>query len=205
MLNGIDGVAACHEGYWGYDKGSPLILPLINLENAQAYIFNTAAEQVVREKRNAQIIGEARSPTGRKRLIDVAYYNAMISLELLRQTPRSRMIGIIRNCEGFVRSCTTITAEDPLPVGWLDPRKEFTARKNLLVWAVLGLGVGPKQKLNGKAGAQFSVIYGFGRKLIYAFGRPSRSFRIVSVWCGLRHSRKPFRTSHGTCFQPFNY
>jgi hypothetical protein len=132
VLNAIDGVAACHEGYRGYDKKSLPVLPLINLENAQAYNSDTDAEQIVRVKRNATVIEDALALTGRQRLIDVAYYNAMISFELLRQRPCSRMIGIIRNCEGFVRSSTTMTAEDPLPVGWPDQRKELSAREKFI-------------------------------------------------------------------------
>lgn len=116
-LDTIDGVAACHEGYRGNNKNNPPVLPLINLENARAFSSDSAAEQIVRDKRNARIIGEALASTGQKQLIDVAYYNSMIGTQLLRQLPGCRMIGIIRDCESFVRSSTTITAEDPLPVG----------------------------------------------------------------------------------------
>jgi hypothetical protein len=42
------------------------------------------------------------------------------------------MIGIIRECEGFVRSATTLTGEDPLPVGWPDPDKPLTDREKFI-------------------------------------------------------------------------
>ncbi len=131
-LDTIDGIAACHEGYRGSDKDSDPVLPQINLENAQAYNSDAAASQVVNEKRSASEIKAALALTGQQRLIDVAYYNSMIGMELLQQLPDCRMIGIIRDCESFVRSCTTMTAEDPLPVGWPDPEKELTAREKFI-------------------------------------------------------------------------
>jgi hypothetical protein len=147
VLNMIDGVAACHEGYQGSEKDSDPVLPLINLENAQAYNSQAAAEQIVREKRNPQDVAAALVQTGQQRLVDVAYYNPMIGLELLRQLPECRMIGIIRDCESFVRSCTTMTAEDPLPVGWPDPAKELTAREKFI-----GMGrIRPRRSSEEKA------------------------------------------------------
>ncbi|MEM8686927.1 MAG: hypothetical protein AAGF81_06345 [Pseudomonadota bacterium] len=128
-LNGFCGVAACHEGYLDGDKGQDALLPLINLENAQAFTSPGAAAQAVADKRSRQVIADAAQVAGAERLVDVAYYNSTLAHALLNAHPSARMLGVIRNCASFVRSATTITGEDPLPVGWADPDKPMSQRE----------------------------------------------------------------------------
>ena len=127
-LNGFSGVAACHEGYLGGDKAQDALLPLINLENAQAFTSPGAAARAVAEKRSPQVIAGAARAVEAERLIDVAYYNATLAHALLSAHPSARMLGVIRDCASFVRSATTMTGEDPLPVGWADPAKPMSQR-----------------------------------------------------------------------------
>lgn len=122
---------ACHEGYPGGEHDAPL-LPLINLENAMVFRDPAKGESVVASKRNASIIANAKRVCAADTLIDVAYYNAMLSLPLLNHHPAARGVGIIRDCESFVRSSTTLTGEDPLPVGWPDPGKPLTQREQFI-------------------------------------------------------------------------
>ncbi|WP_299850568.1 hypothetical protein [uncultured Roseovarius sp.] len=131
-LNSVDGIAACHEGYIGAEKGAKPLLPLINLENAQAYGKPKMAANIVAQKRNAKIFAELAILPNVNRLIDVAYYNSTIASEILNQNPQSRMIGIVRECGAFVRSSTTILGEDPLPVGWPDASKELSDREKFI-------------------------------------------------------------------------
>lgn len=128
-LNGFDGVAACHEGYLDGDKAAEPLLPLINLENAQAFTSPGAAQDAVAGKRSAEILAAAADAAGAARLIDVAYYNATLAHALLSAHPSARMLGLIRNCASFVRSATTLEGEDPLPVGWPDPAKTMSERE----------------------------------------------------------------------------
>lgn len=131
-LDRLDGIAATHEGYRGSDKDAEPLLPLVNLENAASYSSANAAQQAVAELRNAQTFAAALDCSGADHLIDVAYYNAMIGNEILAQHPQSRMIGIIRDCEEFVQSATTLIGEDPLPVGWPDLDKPLTDREKFI-------------------------------------------------------------------------
>jgi len=131
-LNDLDDVCACHEGYAGSDKALDPLLPLINLENAQSYALPAAAARVVAAKRSPEVLTAAMAENGASRLIDLAYYNATLASALLRHHPDSRMIGIIRGCESFVRSATTLEGEDPLPVGWPDPAKPMTDREKFI-------------------------------------------------------------------------
>ena len=132
-LNSIAGVAACHEGYQGSEHETSIpLLPLINLENAQLFAKPEKAAGVVADKRNADVIAQAQAQSGAARVIDVAYYNPTIAQALLQAWPNMRLVGIIRNCEAFVRSATTLTGEDPLPVGWPDPNKSLTAREKFI-------------------------------------------------------------------------
>jgi hypothetical protein len=131
-LDQLEGIAATHEGYRGSDKDLTPLLPLINLENAIAYASVRAARQTVGELRSVEAITTAIDSSGADHLIDVAYYNSMIGIEILAQHPQTRMIGIIRDCEGFVRSATALTGEDPLPVGWPGPDKPLTDREKFI-------------------------------------------------------------------------
>ncbi|OED49405.1 hypothetical protein AB838_06945 [Rhodobacteraceae bacterium (ex Bugula neritina AB1)] len=131
-LDQMQGVAATHEGYRGSDKDTEPLLPLVNLQNAAAYASEAAARQTVADLRNDQNLAEALQRSQAERLIDVAYYNAMIGAEILAQHPTARMIGIIRDCESFVCSATAMEGEDPLPVGWPDPDKPLTDREKFI-------------------------------------------------------------------------
>ncbi|MFT7135583.1 MAG: hypothetical protein ACI80I_001580 [Akkermansiaceae bacterium] len=131
-LDQLDGLAATHEGYRGSNKDAEPLLPLVNLENAASYSSTDAAAQAVAELRSTEIIAKALKASGSDRVIDSAYYNAMIGVEILAQCPSARMIGLIRDCESFVRSATAMKGEDPLPVGWPDPDKPLTDREKFI-------------------------------------------------------------------------
>lgn len=131
-LNLLPDVLASHEGYAGNNKSADPALPLINLENAQAYAAPDSSYKIVMDKRSVQQIDFAAEQASAQRVIDVAYYNSMISKALLKTHPSARMVGIIRNCANFVRSSTTITGEDPLPVGWPDKGKQLTDKERFI-------------------------------------------------------------------------
>jgi hypothetical protein len=130
-LNRIPGVAACHEGHLGNDDG-PDVLPLVNLENLQAYKSPVAAADVVAKKRSPAILDAVVRDLGVQVLFDVAYYNSMLLDQILDQNPTSRGVAIVRDCESFVRSATWLTGEDPMPVGWPDPSKPLSARERFI-------------------------------------------------------------------------
>ncbi len=130
-LNRIPGAAACHEGHLGNDDG-PDVLPLVNLENLQAYKSRDAAAEVVAKKRSPEILDAAVRDLGVHVLFDVAYYNSMLLDQILRQNPTSRGVAIVRDCESFVRSATWLNGEDPMPVGWPDPDKPLSARERFI-------------------------------------------------------------------------
>ena len=131
-LNSFDGVASCHEGYLDSDKLKESTLELINLENNQAYRSKKNALTVVQEKRSADKLKSVQERLNVSRIFDVAYYNSTICEPLLSTHKTSRMLGIIRDCESFVRSATTLVDEDPLPVGWPDPNKHLTPREKFI-------------------------------------------------------------------------
>jgi hypothetical protein len=136
MIDSFTGVTGCHEGYPGSEKLTDKpIFPLINLENAAAFQSPATAKDVVATMRGAAEIKRAGALTGNSQIVDVAYYNAMICTEILRQNTSARLVGIIRNCEDFVRSSTTLSGTDPLPVGWPDPDKPLSDRE-----AFIGMG-----------------------------------------------------------------
>ena len=130
ILNRTEDVLSTHEGYLGADKSVAPLIPLINLENRHAYFDN--AESVVFAKRNPTLLKQVLTTNKADILVDVAYYNATICDALLRSSPSSRMVGIIRNCEDFVRSATTLYGEDLLPVGWPDPDKPLNRREKFI-------------------------------------------------------------------------
>lgn len=131
-LNGVPGVTACHEGYVGSDKSTEPVLPLINLENALSASSLEVAASTVATKRNPEILNQALTATGAEVLIDVAYYNSAICAALLQSHPTCKMVGIIRELEGFVRSAVTLHGEDPMPVGWPAPEKELSEREKFI-------------------------------------------------------------------------
>lgn len=130
-LNRIPGVAALHEGHLGNDDG-PDILPLVNLENLQAFKSPDGAAQAVAKKRSPEILHNAIANLGVQALFDVAYYNSVILDEILRSVPTARGVCIIRDCESFVRSATWLQGEDPMPVGWPDPDKPLSTREKFI-------------------------------------------------------------------------
>ena len=131
-LDSFEGVAACHEGYLAADKDETPLLPLINLENRQAYLSAEAATKVVGTKRSEAVVAEKMAQIGCDTLVDVAYYNPTIAAALLAEHPQMRMVAIIRELEPFVRSATAMSGEDLLPVGWADPAKELSPRERFI-------------------------------------------------------------------------
>jgi hypothetical protein len=127
----MPGVAACHEGHLGNDDG-PDVLPLVNLENFQAYKSPVVAAEVVAKKRSPNVLDAVGADLGVEVLFDVAYYNSILLGEILRQNPSARGVVIVRDCESFVRSATWLTGEDPMPVGWPDPAKPLSARERFI-------------------------------------------------------------------------
>jgi hypothetical protein len=130
-LNMVTGIAALHEGHLGNDAG-PDVLPLVNLDNFQCYKSAQRAVEVVAAKRSVGILDAAQRDLGVNLLVDVAYYNAILLGEILRQVPEAHGVVIIRDCESFVRSASWITGTDPMPVGWPDPAKELDARERFI-------------------------------------------------------------------------
>ena len=131
-LDCLPRVIACHEGYRAADKDETPLLPLINLENRQAFYDANTASKVVAKKRSAEVLAAATADLDADALVDVAYYNPTIAEALLVQHPNMRMVAIIRELEPFVRSATAMEGEDPLPVGWPDPAKPLTARERFI-------------------------------------------------------------------------
>ena len=135
-LDGLGRVAACHEGHLGNDQGVDL-LPLVNLDNFAAYKSAERATQVVATKRSAEVVAAACATASAPAhpvdtIVDVAYYNAVIGEAVLALHPGSRMVGIVRDCAGFVRSVTWLEGEDPMPVGWPEPAKPLSARERFI-------------------------------------------------------------------------
>lgn len=131
-LDSLTGVAACHEGYRAADKDSDPLLPLINLENRQAFYSADKARDIVAAKRSAEVLGPIADKLDAATLVDVAYYNPVIADALLEAHPGLRLVAIIRDLEPFVRSATAMEGEDTLPVGWPDPDKPLTARERFI-------------------------------------------------------------------------
>lgn len=130
-FNALPGIAACHEGHQGNDSGADL-LPLINLENHRVFRNPETGADVVRTKRNSEQLDHAGRSVGAEVVIDVAYYNAILGASILEAHPTSKMVGIIRDCESFVRSVTWLTGTDPMPVGWPQPDKALSARERFI-------------------------------------------------------------------------
>lgn len=131
-LDSLAGVAACHEGYRAADKDSEPLLPLINLENRQAFYSAEKAREIVAAKRSDTVLGPLAERLDFEALVDVAYYNPVIAEALLEAHPEMRLVAIIRELEPFVRSATAMEGEDLLPVGWPDPGKPLTARERFI-------------------------------------------------------------------------
>jgi len=132
VLNQLPGVLACHEGYAGSEKDQAPVIPLINLENRQAYLKPGSADDIVKSKRNIGLIRRLSSGDNIGLFVDVAYYNSILAIPLLKAHAQAKFIGIVRDCESFVRSATTLQGEDPLPVGWADNKKTLSPREKFI-------------------------------------------------------------------------
>ena len=131
-LSSLSGVTALHEGHsWEGAEKSP-VLPLINLENNQCYKSPDKAASVIRNKRNARTLSEAMTKQQADVLIDVAYYYPALIQALLEENPKTHVLGIIRDCESFVRSAARVHGEDIMAVGWPDPDKALTSREKFI-------------------------------------------------------------------------
>lgn len=132
VLNKIDGVLACHEGYIGSEKDREPVIPLINLENRQAYLNPLSADNTVKNKRNIDLLGGVLREKKADLFIDVAYYNSVLAISLLKLHTQANFIGIVRDCVTFVRSATTLHGEDMLPVGWANNEKTLSPREKFI-------------------------------------------------------------------------
>jgi hypothetical protein len=131
-LNSFEGIAGLHEGTVDEKSIGTGLLPEINIENRVAYSNHAKAFGVVAEKRSNADLNAALEASGSRHIIDVAYYNATLARALLETHASARMVGIIRDCGSFVRSSTTISGEDPLPVGWPSRSKDLTDRERFI-------------------------------------------------------------------------
>lgn len=132
VYNQLENTVASHEGYEGSEKQQNPILPLINLENLTAYQHRDKAIAIAKEKRSSKIFDMTRREFNARHIIDVAYYNAIFASAILQINPSAKFAGIIRDCENFVRSSTTIEGEDLLPVGWPPAEKPLTQREKFI-------------------------------------------------------------------------
>lgn len=135
-LDGIGPIAACHEGHRANDEGTDL-LPLVNLDNFAAYKDAQQARLIAASKRGSEqvdaALDRAITVAGRPSvLVDVAYYNSVIGRAVLDLHPESRLVGVVRDCVGFVRSVTWLHGEDPMPVGWPAPDKPLSPRERFI-------------------------------------------------------------------------
>jgi hypothetical protein len=131
-LNRHKHIIACHEGYAGALKENEALMPLINLENRQAYYNSEVAKDIIKIKRQESFFIDIMAKHNANVFVDVAYYNSTIAAALLESMPNSRVVGVIRDCEEFVRSCTHLSGEDFLPVGWPDDAKPLSQREKFI-------------------------------------------------------------------------
>lgn len=150
-LDGLGTLAACHEGHRGNDQGTDL-LPMVNLDNLAAFKNPAKAAEIVGSKRSVDAVARAcvlASTPARQvdTVLDVAYYNAVIGDAVLSLHPTSRMVGIVRDCAGFVRSVTWLEGEDPMPVGWPSPDKPLSPRERFISMGRVRPTSGPEADL----------------------------------------------------------
>jgi hypothetical protein len=131
LLAQLDDVTVLHEGHYLQDKQNPVIPP-INMEQRKCWYEEEFRQSVVQSKRSREIIEAVLAETGSAHFIDVAYYNASIIRELYAQHSEAQIVVIFRRCESFVRSATTISGEDKMPVGWPARAKELSPREKFI-------------------------------------------------------------------------
>ncbi len=131
-LDTLPGITGLHEGHKGRGETKTAMLPLINLENLGCYKRPQTAHQLIANKRNQDQIQDVLDKTHSHTLVDVAYYNPTIAYGLLDAWENLQLIGIIRDCESFVRSAARLNGEDIMAVGWPDPQKPLTSREKFI-------------------------------------------------------------------------
>lgn len=128
-LNSLPNVLGLHEGHEPGDSPTPR-LPLINLQNREAWYDPAFAEKTVAKMRDAATLSKAAGQA--EVLVDVAFYNAPILEPLAQLHPRAALFVIFRRCEAFVRSATIVSGEDRQPAGWPDRSKPLSDREQFI-------------------------------------------------------------------------
>ena len=128
-LNTLPNVTATHEGHVIGDQPSPK-LPLINLHNRRAWHDPEYATRTAAALRSKETLADAAGDASV--FVDIAFNNAPFMEALSKQHPKSQFLAIFRRCEGFVRSATIVTGEDPQPAGWPDRNKPLTDREKFI-------------------------------------------------------------------------
>lgn len=110
-----------HEGSIrrGDTKGAQW-LPFLTLQNLVAYHDRSRAHDLLQQARGH--MDRARVERGLRTLGDVAYNYAPFVPAIIDLFPHARIIVLVRNGVGFVRSAHSAEGPDPTPVGWPVPR-----------------------------------------------------------------------------------
>lgn len=146
-LNSLPEVYGLHEGHEPGNPPTPR-LPLINIQNREAWYDPAFAKQTVAKSRDVATISRAAGQA--EVLVDVAFYNAPILMSLAEEHPDAALFVIFRRCETFVRSATIVSGEDRQPAGWPDRSKPLTDREKFISLGRL------KPKPNSKEDAHWS-------------------------------------------------
>ncbi|MEM7092786.1 MAG: hypothetical protein AAF567_07280 [Actinomycetota bacterium] len=156
VLDGLPGVTALHEGQEPDDGREPR-LPLINLQNRQAWGSLEAARAVVNDRRDDQALASAARDSSL--IVDVAFYNSPLIPALADAHPQASLMAIIRRCEGFVRSATIVEGEDRQPAGWPNPSKPLTDRERFIEFGRLRpeSGTDAADRWSGWSGIQRNI------------------------------------------------
>lgn len=152
-LNQLPNVRGLHEGHdMTGDEPKP-VLPLLNVQNRQAWESDEDATLVAKTKRGAHLLEEAAD--GNDVLVDCAFYNTAIFPGLVEMHGEAKFVGVVRRCESFVRSATILEGEDLQPAGWAGPEKALTGRESFIS---LGRHKPQKQTLAGERWDSWSGI-----------------------------------------------
>ncbi len=128
-LDRLPDVVGLHEGH-RLGTGRIPRLPLINVHNRKAWHDPDYADRLVAEKRDLAALSAAAD--GAQMIVDAAFYNAPLVAAIARRHPNALLFVIFRRCEGFVRSATIMSGEDPQPAGWPDRSKQLTNREKFI-------------------------------------------------------------------------